>query len=148
MKGLLADVNIQGIVDDLSEWFQSEDWNYYWTELGIDYFHFSDFGLDPEEHDDVIWRLCQKEGLFLITDNRNNDGPRSLEQTILNENRPERLPVLTVSNKQKLRQNRTYAWKVLESLFTVLIEIDDYRGAGRVFLPLPKFLQSDAPSPG
>lgn len=45
MKGILADINIQGQVDLLVAQMQAEPWKLYWDDLGLEYHHFSDVGL-------------------------------------------------------------------------------------------------------
>ena len=62
--------------------------------------------------DALIWRTCQREGLVLITGNRNDDGADSLEATIRNENQPDSLPVITIADADRVLQDRLYAEKV------------------------------------
>jgi hypothetical protein len=57
---------------------------------------FPALGLAFNALDALIWATCQREGLVLITGNRNDDGPDSLEATIRNENQPDSLPVFTM----------------------------------------------------
>ena len=45
MKGILADVNIQGQVDFLVVLMQAEPWKLFWEHLRIPYLHFPDVGL-------------------------------------------------------------------------------------------------------
>jgi len=66
-----------------------------------------------------------------ITNNRNNDDETSLQATMRRENMPDSLPVVTVSDKESLRQ-ADYRQRVAQSLVRI---IDDYRGAGRLFVP-------------
>jgi hypothetical protein len=82
-----------------------------------------------------IWRTCQTEQLILITDNRNLDAPDSLEAAIREHNQPESLPVFTISDLKTFRKSRTYAEKVLEDLYDYLLQIDEVRGTGRLYLP-------------
>lgn len=135
MKGLLADINAVGYVETLVRLMQSEPWSEFWTWLGISLRTFEEVGLSPTSSDLDIWRTCQAEQLVLITDNRNDDSPTSLEATIERLNRADSLPVFTIADHDKLRTSRSYAERVVESLLDYLLRIDEVRGAGRLFLP-------------
>jgi hypothetical protein len=69
----------------------------------------------------------------LITNNRNDDSPDSLEATIRQHNTPNCLPVFTIGNLDNFRLNRAYAEQVLKRLFEYLLDIDSVRGTGRLF---------------
>jgi hypothetical protein len=71
----------------------------------------------------------------LITGNRNNDGPDSLEAVIRNENQADSLPVITISRPRRLLQDGRYAEEVAERILDYLIRIDDVRGTGRIYVP-------------
>lgn len=135
MKGILADVNIEGQVDYLIAIARSGTWAELWRELALDYATFDEVGLDRGAADAEIWQRCQDEGYILITDNRNLDSPDSLEATIRARNSARSLPVLTIGNTERLRHSRDYAEEVVVSLFNTLIDIDTARGAGRLYLP-------------
>ena len=135
MKGILADVNIQGHVDLLVVLMQAEPWKLFWDHLNLKYAHFAEFGLAPSAPDSLVWATCQTEELVLITDNRNKKGLDSLEATIQTRNTPTSLPVFTVANVPHLRASRDYADRVIEKLLDSLLRIDALRGTGRLFLP-------------
>jgi hypothetical protein len=135
VKGILADINIQGYVDYLVALLQAEPWKMFWDDLGIRYYRFSEIGLTPQAPDSLVWETCQQRGLVLLTDNRNQDSPQSLEATIHARNTPTCLPVMTIGNIQQLRQSRDYTDRVIEKLLDVLQRIEDLRGTGRLFLP-------------
>jgi hypothetical protein len=82
-----------------------------------------------------IWQLCQAEKLVFITDNRNHDSADSLESAIQLHNSPDALPVFTIADLNRFRTSRSYAERVLESLYDYLLRIDTVRGAGRLYLP-------------
>ncbi len=82
MKGLVADANIQGQVEYLAESMQGVDWSDFWQALGLALYRFDEVGLTASSTDLEVWRVCQTEGLILITDNRNLDSDDSLEATI------------------------------------------------------------------
>ena len=135
MKGILADVNIQGHVDLLVVLMQAEPWKLFWDHLHLKYAHFAEFGLAPKAPDSLVWETCQKEELVLITDNRNKKGLDSLEATIQTRNTPTSLPVFTVANVPHLRASRDYADRVIDKLLDSMFQIDALRGTGRLFLP-------------
>ena len=54
MKGLLADVNIQGHVDLLVARMQAEPWKLFWDYLGVRCYHFSAVGLAPSAPDSLV----------------------------------------------------------------------------------------------
>ena len=96
---------------------------------------FPALGLSYDSSDAVIWRTCQREELVLITGNRNNDGPDSLEAMIRSENQPDSLPVITIADQDRVLQDRLYAENVAERLLDYLMRIDEVRGAGRLYVP-------------
>ena len=79
--------------------------------------------------------VCQDHDFVLITSNRNQKGPESLEATIRDRTTTESLPVLTLADAERFRHDREYADRVVASLLEILFEIDSFRGTGRLFLP-------------
>ena len=77
----------------------------------------------------------QREHGVLVTANRNDAGPESLEATIQQQNTPQSLPVFTLANDQRVLRDRQYAEKVADRLIEALSDIDSYRGTGRIYLP-------------
>src|SRR5262249_25805606 len=53
VKRLLADINIQGLLDILVGAMQAEPWKPFWDHLELQYLHFADIGLVPESTDVV-----------------------------------------------------------------------------------------------
>ena len=51
------------------------------------------------------------------------------------ENQPDSLPVVTISDQDRVLQDRIYAEKVAVKLLEYLIRIDEVRGAGRLYVP-------------
>ena len=135
MKGILADVNIQGYVDALVAAMRSEPWKLFWDHLGLEYLHFADLGLAPDSPDSTVWQACQERGLVLITENRNKDSTESLEAVIRAHNRATSLPIFTIANVDRLRRERQYADQIIEGLLDALLQIDALRGSGRLYLP-------------
>jgi hypothetical protein len=135
VKGILADINIQGHVDLLVVLMQAEPWNLFWDHLRLRYVHFADIGLAPDSLDSLVWETCQKEELVLITDNRNEEDADSLEAMIQTRNTPTSLPIFTIANVPHLRGSRDYADRIIEKLLDSLLRIDALRGSGRLYLP-------------
>jgi len=135
VKGILADANIEGQVDLLVSLVRAEPWRPFWDNLNLQYVRFADVGLAHDAKDALVWDTCQQHELALITDNRNDDGPDSLESTIRTRNTPASLPVLTIANVLHLARSRQYADRVVERLLDFLERMDALRGAGRLFLP-------------
>ena len=135
MTGILADANIQGHVDFLFALLTSEAWLEFWQALGIRYATFGDAGLDVAAADAEVWQRCQDQGYVLITSNRNQKGPDSLEAIIRNRATAESLSVLTLADAERFRNDRAYADRVVASLLEILFEIGSFRGTGRLYLP-------------
>lgn len=135
VKGILADIHLRGPVEDLAREMQKEPWAEFWQDLGLALFHFDDVGLTTTSTDLEIWQRCQAEQLILITNNRNEDTPTSLEATIRQHNTPDCLPVFTIGSLDNFRRSKAYAERVLKRLYEYLLDIDNVRGTGRLFLP-------------
>ncbi len=135
MGGILADISIQGQVEILGHVWGSGYWEEVWVSLGWQVYTLADLELGPQTPDAVIWRVCQERQLLLITANRNHDGEDSLEATIRRENGPDSLPVFTIADAEHLRNSRDYAERVVQKLLEYFLEIEHYRGAGRLFVP-------------
>jgi len=135
VRGIVADVNIEGHVARLFDVMHIAGWEDFWRALGLVLETFADLELEAATADSVVWRTCQQEQLILITANRNNDGPDSLEATIQAENTADSLPVLTIGVADEIMVSSDYAKRVVVRLLEILDEIDLYRGTGRLYLP-------------
>jgi hypothetical protein len=132
---LLADANINGHVDRLVRRMQGEPWLGFWTNLQLSCVSFADVGLDPADADSVVWQRCQEKRLFLITNNRNDDGPDSLENTIRTRNTPQSLPVFTIGDADRTLVDSDYSAAVIWALLEYLFDMDGLYGMGRLYLP-------------
>jgi hypothetical protein len=103
--------------------------------LGLSVESFPSLGLPYNASDALIWATCQHEGLVLITGNRNRRGPDSLQAVIDRENQADSLPVITIADARRVLGDRLYAEQVAERVLEKLIAIDDFRGAGRIYVP-------------
>jgi hypothetical protein len=135
LKGLLADNDSEGSLNVILRIWSSDTWRELWNELGLSVESFSSLGLSSDASDAEVWRTCQLEKLVLITGNRNADGLESLEMVIRVENRPDSLPVVTFANSQRILSDRIYAEIAAERLLDYVTRIDDFRGAGRIYVP-------------
>jgi hypothetical protein len=135
MRGILADINVGAQARALASIWTSDAWRDFWHDLGLVVESFPDLGLAYNAPDALIWRTCQREGLVLVTGNRNDDGPDSLEATIRNENRSDSLPVFTIADTDRVLQDRLYAERVAVRLLDYLMRIDEVRGTGRIYIP-------------
>ena len=136
MKGILADINIAGQVRALVEtFFASAEWSEFWNSLDFARPSFADFGLNQRSPDDLVWQTCQDNGLVLITGNRNQDGPTSVETTLRERLESYSLPVITVSQPKSLGLNAAYTSQVGIKLLEYLDDIEKYRGTGRLYVP-------------
>jgi hypothetical protein len=91
--------------------------------------------LSIDSDDRVVWRLAQENQMILLTANRSMKGKDSLEQVIREENTSASLPVITISNADRLLNDSEYRGRCVESLIEVVLDIDCYRGARRIFIP-------------
>jgi hypothetical protein len=132
---LVADVNIQGHVNRLVDRMRSDHWRDYWDYLELRYLTFADLGLDAADVDAAVWTRCQERQALLITNNRNDDGPDSLSATIRIRNTPQSWPVFTLGNADAILAGAEYADQVIDRLLRYLLELENVRGTGRLYLP-------------
>jgi hypothetical protein len=103
--------------------------------LPIRFVTFAEIELSIDSNDRVVWRLAQKNQMILLTANRSMKGKDSLEQVMREESIPTSLPVITVSNSERLLNDSEYRGRCVESLIEIVLDIDSYRGARRIFIP-------------
>lgn len=107
----------------------------FWHFLILAVLTFEDLGLPPDASDRDVWQVCQQQAVVLITANRNAVGPDALEVVIQTSSRAESYPVITLANVERIRRDRDYAQKVADRLLDYLFDIENFRGAGRLFAP-------------
>jgi hypothetical protein len=106
-----------------------------WDELvAIQFVTLSQVGLSVDSSDRVIWRFVQAQGMLLLTGNRNMKRGDSLEQTLREENGPAALPVITVGSSERLDEH-DYRERCGLRLVEINMDLDRYRGVGRLFIP-------------
>ena len=106
-----------------------------WLELHpLQFITFPQAELTYHSSDREVWRFAQDKGWLLLTANRRMQGEDSLEQTIREENTPVSLPVMTISDGRRMVE-KTYRERCAVRLLGIVLDLDNYRGVGRVFLP-------------
>jgi hypothetical protein len=135
MRSIMADNDIQGHMNILLRVLLSEEWREIWLSFNLKLLTFSEIGLSEDVSDAILWQACQNEQAFLITGNRNSDGADSLDATIQRLNTPTCLPVFTLASPKQVQRSRQHAVRVTVKLLQYLLDIDNYRGAGRLWLP-------------
>jgi hypothetical protein len=73
--------------------------------------------------------------MILITANRSMKGKDSLEQVMREENTPTSLPVVTIGNIERLLTEPDYRDRCVNRLVDIVVDIEDYQGARRIFIP-------------
>ena len=135
MARLLVDANLDGHAQLVAMRLATETWREVRDHLAIQFLHFAQAGLDRDATDDVVWRLCQQQGYYLLTANRNRKSDDSLEGTIRREGTAESLPVFTFADAGRIYRSAEYLDEVVESLLEYLLDEQNYRGTGRLYLP-------------
>ena len=79
MQGLLADVNVQGNLPHLEHLLTALNPRPDLDAMNLRLVTFNDLGIPSSIDDRPLWNLCQEQGWVLFTDNRNKDGPDSLD---------------------------------------------------------------------
>lgn len=135
MLKIMADHHCAGHLQVLLRCLTSAAWDSLWTPLDVQVETFARLGLPTNTTDTVLWRRCQEQGILLLTSNRNAEGPESLEAVIARDNTPMSLPVLTLGTPVQVLQSRAYADRVVTRLLEILLDLEQYRGTGRLSLP-------------
>lgn len=135
MPTIMADHDVEGHLQHLIRLWSSEEWNELWRALACHIETFQRLGIPLTMPDAEIWRLCQQRQIVLLTGNRNAEGDDSLEATIRREGGDDCLPVLTISDPDRLLRDRQYADRVAERAIDYLQSIEGLRGTGRLFVP-------------
>jgi hypothetical protein len=106
-----------------------------WDEHGLlEFITLPEAGLARNTIDRVIWWHCQTHGYLLLTGNRNQEDADSLEQTMQEENTPDSLPIITISQPQRIIEV-DYRERCIHSLVDIIIFLNQYLGTGRQYIP-------------
>ena len=106
--------------------------------LDIRFLHLEQVGLDRNTKDDIVWRLCQQQGYYLLTANRNRESEDSLEATISAKARP--IVCRCSPSPTPIASTKVHAYleEVVESLLDYLLYAENCRGTGRLYLPVAR----------
>ncbi len=106
-----------------------------WLELfPLKLLTFADVNLPLDSTDRAVWRFAQTNGMILLTNNRNMEDEDSLEQTLREENQPDSLPIITISNINRLAE-RTFRERCAERLVEIGLDLENHLGTSRIFIP-------------
>ncbi|MBI2877450.1 MAG: ACP S-malonyltransferase [Candidatus Tectomicrobia bacterium] len=135
MPAIMADHDIEGHLQVLLRVLTSTDWRELWDELDVNIASFESLSIPYTTPDLELWRICQAHQIVLITGNRNAAGPNSLEGAILRFNDSSSLPVLTIGDPLRILSSCDYAQRVATRLLEYLVDLENIRGTGRLYLP-------------
>jgi hypothetical protein len=128
---VLLDHHVAGYHDRLLAAWQQTGWH---ELINLRLVQLAEFGLTENAPDDEIWRLCQCEQLYLLTNNRNRKGTKSLQATMESEATADTLPVITLSDIKKLH-SADYCRRVADGMGELFLYAESQRGNDRVFVP-------------
>ncbi|MBE9059421.1 ACP S-malonyltransferase [cf. Phormidesmis sp. LEGE 11477] len=107
-----------------------------WLELlPIQFVTFKEINLPINSGDRVVWRTAQSNKMILLTANRSMKEEGSLEQVLREENQADSLPVVTIGNPNRFLEDRTYRDCCVDRILEILVDIEDFIGVGRLFIP-------------
>jgi hypothetical protein len=135
MPGIMADNDIQGQFIILLNLLRARTWEKILEDLGFSVQTFESVGLERTAPDVLVWQTCQARQILLIMGNRNQEGPDSLEAAIREFNQADSLPVITIGDTRRFVRSRDYAERAVNKLLDYLQNLDNYRGAGRLYVP-------------
>jgi predicted nuclease of predicted toxin-antitoxin system len=106
-----------------------------WLEFqSVQFVTFREAGLPMESSDRVVWHYAQEHQMLILTANRNMKGEDSLEQVMREENTEDSLPVLTIGDLDRFNE-ADYRERCAERLIEIAVDLDNYKGVGRLFIP-------------
>ena len=135
MPKIMADHNVEGHLQLLINVWTSPEWGDIWAEQPCEIESFERLGIPHDAPDTELWELCQQHEIVLVTGNRNAEGDDSLEVAINRLGTPQSLPVLTIADPDRLMRDRDYAERAAVQLLEFLMDLDNLRGAGRLYVP-------------
>src|SRR4028119_416679 len=128
----LVDHNLEGHALLLSGNIASLGWL---DLLPIRFITFEEIELSVTSDDRIVWRFAQANQMILLTANRSMKGKNSLEQVMREENTSTSLPVVTIGNIDRLLAEPDYRERCVNCLVNIVLDIEDYQGARRIFIP-------------
>ena len=135
MPRIMADHNVEGHLQVLITMWSSPEWSDIWANQPCEIESFERLGIPPDTPDTELWELCQQHEIVLVTGNRNAEGDNSLEEAINRRGTPQSLPVVTIADPDRLMRDRDYADRAAAQLIEYLLDLENLRGAGRLYVP-------------
>jgi hypothetical protein len=106
-----------------------------WLELvSIRFVTFREAGLLMDASDRLAWRYAQENQMMILTARRNMKGDDLLERVMREENTADSCPVLTITDIDRLDEF-DYRERCVERLVEIVLDVDNYMGVGRLFIP-------------
>ncbi|OUL32641.1 DUF5615 family PIN-like protein [Nostoc sp. 106C] len=127
----LIDHNLEGYAVQLLGTLASQGW---FEMFSIRFLMFHEAELADDSSDRIVWRFAQENQMILLTANRRMKGVDNLEQTIREENTTSSLPVVTIASLDRFN-DREYRERCAVRLIDILLDIENYKGVGRIFIP-------------
>ncbi|NEO18776.1 MULTISPECIES: DUF5615 family PIN-like protein [unclassified Moorena] len=107
-----------------------------WLEtLPIRFVYFQEVELAIDSNDRIVWRFAQANQMIILTANRRMKGKDALEKVLREENNSNSLPVITIGNANRVLDEGAYRDKCVDRLLEIVIDIENYMGVGRLFIP-------------
>jgi Domain of unknown function (DUF5615) len=106
-----------------------------WLELfPIEFVTFREAKLSMDSNDRIVWNYAQANQMMIVTANRNMKGEDSLEQVMREDNNSTSFPILTISDLARMDEP-DYRDRCVDRLVEIILDIEYYMGAGRLFIP-------------
>lgn len=128
---LLVDYNLDGYAAVLLGILTKRGWL---ELLPIQFFTFKEVGLSMDSSDRTVWNYAQANQMLILTANRNMKGEDSLEQVMREQNTSTSFPILTISDLVRMDESE-YRERCIDRLVEIVLELENYMGAGRLFIP-------------
>lgn len=107
-----------------------------WLEaVPIRFVFFQEVELSIDSNDRIVWHVAQANQMILLTANRKMKGKDALEKVLREENKSDSLPVITIGNADRVLDERAYRDQCVDRLLEIVIDIENYMGVGRLFIP-------------
>jgi predicted nuclease of predicted toxin-antitoxin system len=107
-----------------------------WLEIiPIRFVTFKEMELPADSSDRLVWQVAQANQILLLTANRKMKGKDALEKVLRQENTFNSFPVITIGNAERVLDERDYRDQCVDRLLEIVINIENYMGVGRLFIP-------------
>lgn len=108
----------------------------YGEQLGIEILFFKDVNLSINSNDEEVWQLCQQNGYYLLTSNRNTkDAETSLHGVLGRLANEKSLPVITIGDPRRVISDGVYCQACAESIMQIIFNAELYLGVPRLYIP-------------